>query len=86
MLLFPDPDMPDDVAITAWRNIVVCPSYDPLVLDVVRNFRDTYRATAPSRCRSTSTRNACEAACSPRDAGTGHRNPGVDRVFPEDHA
>ena len=43
MLLFPDPDMPDDVAITAWRNIVVCPSYDPLVLDVIRNFRDTYR-------------------------------------------
>ena len=70
MLLFPDPDMPDDVAITAWRNIVVCPSYDPLVLDVIRRTSATPTgATAASRCRSTSTRNACQV----QTKGCGHR-------------
>jgi Protein of unknown function (DUF3105) len=49
MLLFPDPDMPYDVAVTAWRNLVACPTYDPLVLDVVRNFRDTYRGNGPEQ-------------------------------------
>jgi hypothetical protein len=49
MLLFPDPDMPYDVAVTAWRNMVVCPTYDPLVLDVVQNFRDTYRGNGPEQ-------------------------------------
>jgi hypothetical protein len=49
MLLFPDPDMPYDVAVTAWRNEAVCPSYDPIVLDVVRNFRDTYLGNGPEQ-------------------------------------
>jgi hypothetical protein len=49
MLLFPDPDMPYDVAVTAWRNLVTCPNYDPLVLDVVQNFRDTYRGNGPEQ-------------------------------------
>jgi hypothetical protein len=49
LLLFPDPDMPDDVAVTAWRNMVACPTYDPLVLDVIRNFRDTYRGNGPEQ-------------------------------------
>jgi Protein of unknown function (DUF3105) len=49
MLLFPDPDMPYDVAVTAWTNEVVCPNYDPLVLDVIRNFRDTYRGNGPEQ-------------------------------------
>jgi hypothetical protein len=49
MLLFPDPDMPYDVAVTAWRNLVTCPKYDPLVLDVVQNFRDTYRGNGPEQ-------------------------------------
>ncbi len=49
MILFPDPDMPYEVAVTAWRNMVVCPTYDPLVLDVVQNFRDTYRGNGPEQ-------------------------------------
>jgi hypothetical protein len=55
MLLFPDdeaPYAPDDntkyaVALTAWRNLVICPTYSETVLDVIRNFRDTYRGNAP---------------------------------------
>jgi hypothetical protein len=49
MLLFPDPDMPYDVAVTAWTNEVVCPTYNPIVLDVIRNFRDTYRGNGPEQ-------------------------------------
>jgi hypothetical protein len=49
MLLYPDPDMPYDVAVTAWTNMVVCPHYDAGVLDVVRNFRDTYRGNGPEQ-------------------------------------
>jgi uncharacterized protein DUF3105 len=49
MLLYPDPDMPYDVAVTAWTNEVVCPTYDPTVLDVIRNFRDTYRGNGPEQ-------------------------------------
>jgi hypothetical protein len=49
MLLFPDPAMPYDVAVTAWTNEVVCPHYNPLVLDVIRNFRDTYRGNGPEQ-------------------------------------
>jgi hypothetical protein len=49
MLLYPDPDMPYAVAVTAWTNEVVCPKYTPEVLDVVRNFRDTYRGNGPEQ-------------------------------------
>jgi hypothetical protein len=49
MLLYPDPDMPYDVAVTAWTNEVVCPHYNPVVLDVVRNFRDKYRGNGPEQ-------------------------------------
>jgi hypothetical protein len=49
MLMFPDPAMPYDVAITAWTNEVVCPNYNPGVLDVIRNFRDTYRGNGPEQ-------------------------------------
>ena len=49
VLLFPDPDMPDDVAVTAWTNEVVCPTFNPVVLDVIRNFRDTYRGNGPEQ-------------------------------------
>jgi hypothetical protein len=47
MLLFPDDDLPYAVAVSAWRNYVGCKKYDPIVLDVVRNFRDTYRGNGP---------------------------------------
>jgi hypothetical protein len=49
MLLFPDPDMPYDVAVTAWTNMVACPTYNEGVLDVIRNFRDTYRGNGPEQ-------------------------------------
>jgi hypothetical protein len=49
MLLYPDPSMPYDVAVTAWTNMVVCPHYNPAVLDVIRNFRDTYRGNGPEQ-------------------------------------
>lgn len=47
MIMFPNPDMPFAVAVTAWRQLAGCPKYDPLVLDVVRDFRDTYRGLGP---------------------------------------
>jgi hypothetical protein len=49
MLLFPDPGMPYAVAVTAWTNEVVCQNYSPEVLDVIRNFRDTYRGNGPEQ-------------------------------------
>jgi Protein of unknown function (DUF3105) len=49
MLLYPDPDMPYDVAMTAWTNEVVCPHYNETVLDVIRNFRDLYRGNGPEQ-------------------------------------
>jgi hypothetical protein len=49
VLLFPNPDMPYDVAVTAWTNEVVCPSYNETVLDVIRNFRDTYVGNGPEQ-------------------------------------
>jgi hypothetical protein len=49
MLLYPDPDMPYTVAVTAWTNEVVCPTYNPVVLDVIRNFRDQYRGNGPEQ-------------------------------------
>jgi hypothetical protein len=49
MILFPDPDMPYDVAVTAWTNEAVCPTYNETVLDVLRNFRDTYRGNGPEQ-------------------------------------
>jgi hypothetical protein len=47
VILVPDPDLPDDVAVSAWTNSVSCKAYDPLVLDVIRNFRDRYRGNGP---------------------------------------
>jgi hypothetical protein len=47
MIMFPDADLPYDVAFSAWTNAIGCKTYDPLVLDVVRNFRDTFRGNGP---------------------------------------
>ncbi|HET8592142.1 MAG TPA: DUF3105 domain-containing protein [Solirubrobacterales bacterium] len=49
VLLFPDPTIRDDVAVTAWTNEVVCRTYNETVLDVVRNFRDTYLGNGPEQ-------------------------------------
>jgi hypothetical protein len=47
VILFPNPDMPYDVAATAWRNLVGCDQYQgAATLDVLRAFRDIYRGTA----------------------------------------
>jgi len=49
MLMFPDPDLPYAVAVSAWTNYVGCKKYDPIVLDVIRNFRDKYRGQGPEQ-------------------------------------
>ena len=45
--MFPDPDLPYAVAFSAWQAYAGCKQYAPLVLDVYRNFRDTYRGNGP---------------------------------------
>jgi hypothetical protein len=49
VLLFPNANMPYAVAATAWTQLVGCPKYTPQVLDVLRNFRDTYRGNGPEQ-------------------------------------
>ena len=50
MLLFPNPDMPYDVAATAWTQMVGCESYEgAATLDTLRAFRDTYRGQGPEQ-------------------------------------
>jgi Protein of unknown function (DUF3105) len=44
VLMFPNPDMPFEVAITAWTQLAGCENYDGgATLDVLRDFRDIYR-------------------------------------------
>jgi hypothetical protein len=47
MMIFPDDDLPYAVAVSGWRNYIGCKEYSPIVLDVIRNFRDTYRGQGP---------------------------------------
>ena len=47
MIMFPNDDMPAAVALTAWRQLVTCPEYNPAVIDVIRDFRDINRGQAP---------------------------------------
>ena len=48
VIMFPNPDMPYDVAITAWTQLAGCESYEgATTLDVLRIFRDTYRGGGP---------------------------------------
>jgi Protein of unknown function (DUF3105) len=48
MLLFPNPDMPYEVAATAWTNLLGCDRYEGgATLDAIRAFRDTYRGQGP---------------------------------------
>ena len=47
VLLFPNPDMPYDVAVTSWTNLMGCESFEgEATLDAVRAFRDSFRGTA----------------------------------------
>jgi hypothetical protein len=48
MLLFPNPDMPYEVAATAWTQLLGCDRYEGgATLDAIRAFRDTYRGQGP---------------------------------------
>jgi hypothetical protein len=49
MVLIPNPEMPYDVAATAWTNGLGCESYSPDVLDAVRDFRDEFRGKGPEK-------------------------------------
>jgi uncharacterized protein DUF3105 len=48
MLLFPNPEMPYEVAATAWTQLMGCPTYKgAATLDAIRDFRDAYRGQGP---------------------------------------
>ncbi|MGZ5307860.1 MAG: DUF3105 domain-containing protein [Solirubrobacterales bacterium] len=47
MLLIQNSQMPYAVAVTAWTQLVGCPKYTPEVIDVIRDFRDSYRGNGP---------------------------------------
>lgn len=48
MLLFPNPEMPYEVAATAWTELMGCRTYKgAATLDAVRDFRDAYRGQGP---------------------------------------
>jgi len=47
MAIFPYPDMPYDVAATAWTQLLGCDSYSPEALDAIRDFRDEFRGNGP---------------------------------------
>jgi Protein of unknown function (DUF3105) len=48
IVLFPNPEMPYEVAATAWTNLIGCDSYEgPATLDAIRDFRDIYRGQGP---------------------------------------
>ncbi len=46
--LFPNPDMPYEVATTAWTQLMGCKSFEgDATLDAIRDFRDAYRGRGP---------------------------------------
>jgi hypothetical protein len=48
VLLFPNSDMPYEVAVTGWTKLMGCKAYEgEATLDAVRDFRDVYRGDAP---------------------------------------
>ena len=48
MLFFPNDEMPYDVAVTAWTQLMGCKEYKGrATLDAIRDFRDTYRGLGP---------------------------------------
>jgi hypothetical protein len=48
MLLFPNPDMPYEVAATAWTQLMGCKTFEgAATLDAIRDFRDIYRGQGP---------------------------------------
>jgi Protein of unknown function (DUF3105) len=49
MLLFPNPEMPYEVAATAWTQLLACKDFDPRVTDALLAFRDDYRGRGPEQ-------------------------------------
>ncbi len=48
VLFFPNPDMPYDVAATAWTQLMGCETYEgAATLDALRDFRDIYIGQGP---------------------------------------
>jgi hypothetical protein len=48
VLLYPNDQMPYEVAVTAWTQMVGCKTYEgEATLDVIRDFRDIYRGQGP---------------------------------------
>jgi hypothetical protein len=47
MLMSPDPNMPDQVAVTAWGHLAACKRVNDETFDVIRAFRDRYRDRGP---------------------------------------
>jgi hypothetical protein len=48
VLFFPNSEMPYDVAVTAWTQLMGCPRYEgAATLDAIRDFRDTYIGLGP---------------------------------------
>jgi hypothetical protein len=49
-LFFPNPEMPYEVAVTAWTNMMTCDRYEgAATLDAIRDFRDIYRGNGPEQ-------------------------------------
>jgi hypothetical protein len=49
MLMFPNPDMPYEVAATTWTNMITCDTYSPEALDAITDFRDEFRGQGPEQ-------------------------------------
>jgi hypothetical protein len=48
VLFFPNPDMPYEVAATAWTQLIGCETYEgDATLDAIRDFRDIYQGQGP---------------------------------------
>lgn len=47
MLLYPNDEMPFQVAATTWDHALHCEEFNPRVFDAIRTFKDTYRDQGP---------------------------------------
>jgi hypothetical protein len=47
MLMFPNEDMPYEVATVAWANFMGCETYTPEALDAIQAFREEFRGQGP---------------------------------------
>ena len=77
VLLFPNDDMPYEVAVTAWTQLMGCKKYEgAATLDAIRDFRDTYigprpRAAPALRPRIAPARRRSAARREPASSRTG---------------